>query len=106
MIVDLEEAGISYETVTSSDHAQACGAFLGACESGDLVHYGQPVLDAAVAGATRRPYGDSWAWNRRTSTVDISPLVSVTIARWAALQATQGTPGFKSLDEYLEDDQW
>lgn len=91
LIVDLDEAGIEHEPVSAADHAQACGAFLGACEAADgsLVHYGQPALDAAAEGATRRPYGDSWAWNRRTSAVDISPLVSVTIARWAALQQAE-----------------
>lgn len=39
-------------------------------------------LDDAVAGATTRPLGDSWAWDRRSVSVDISPLVAVSVALW------------------------
>lgn len=43
-----------------------------------------PVLDDAVKGATTRPVGDSgWAWGRRASTSDITPLVAITFAAWA-----------------------
>lgn len=41
-----------------------------------------PALSSALAGATRRPIGDAFAWNRRGVSVDISPLVAVTLARW------------------------
>lgn len=37
-------------------------------------------FDRAVAGAQRRPVGDGWVWGRRTSDVDISPLVALTLA--------------------------
>lgn len=50
---------------------------------GDIVHLGQPELDSAVAQAHTRPLGDSWAWNRRDSPVDISPLCAATLAAWA-----------------------
>lgn len=86
LLVDLDDVGVSYKEVTAAQHAQACGGLLAAVLNGDGVrHAGQPILDAAVAGATRRPYGDAWAWNRRTASADICPLVAVTIARWAAL---------------------
>ena len=42
----------------------------------------RPALDAAVAGAGKRPLGDSWAWARWGLSVDISPLVAVSLARW------------------------
>jgi hypothetical protein len=38
-------------------------------------------LNDALAGARRRRLGDAWAWDRRDSTVDISPLVAATLAR-------------------------
>lgn len=92
LIVDLEAAGIVLTKVTPQEHAQACGGLLAAVifqpldgEAPRFQHTGQPHLDEAVRGATRRPYGDAWAWNRRSSTVDISPLVAVTLARFAAL---------------------
>jgi hypothetical protein len=30
---------------------------------------------------------DAWAWSRKSSAVDISPLVSATLALWALQQA-------------------
>lgn len=63
----------------------ACGGFLsGVMESG-LVHRGTSELGQAVEGASRRTVGDSWLWSRRSSTVDISPLVAATLARWGHL---------------------
>lgn len=39
-------------------------------------------LETAAAGATKRTVGDSWALDRRSPTVDISPLVAVSLALW------------------------
>lgn len=58
--------------------------------NGPLVHIGQDVLDAAVAGAAKRQLLDSWAFARRTSTSDISPLVAVTEGYWAAVNNPPG----------------
>lgn len=49
-------------------------------------HIAQPDLDAAVAGVLRHYHGDRWRWNRSGSAVDISPLFSVTLARYAGEQ--------------------
>lgn len=89
ILTSLTEAGVEWREIKAGDHAQACGSLLGAVLGGEMAHTDQPILNAAVAGATRRPYGDAWAWSRRASTVDISPLVAVTLARWAALQGSQ-----------------
>jgi hypothetical protein len=35
-----------------------------------------------LKGATQRPLGDRWAWSRKNSSIDISPLVAVTLALW------------------------
>lgn len=103
LLVDLEEAGIptadkvpasgALTRISPAEHAAACGSLLAAVlfePEGDeprrFHHRGQAALDAALRGATRRPYGDGgWAWNRRSARTDISPLVAVTIARWGAL---------------------
>jgi hypothetical protein len=96
LLVDLTEHAIEWQEITPQQHAQACGGLLAAVASdpsgGALWHVGQAALDEAVGGATRRPYGDAWAWNRRTAAVDISPLVAVTIAKWGALQMTEQPP--------------
>jgi len=81
---ELRTARVDLSPVTTEEHAQACGDVFDAIGEGRLRHMGQDELDAAVAGADRRYYGDAWLWSRRTSTVDISPLVAVTLAHWAA----------------------
>ena len=46
-----------------------------------LRHSRQPGLTAAALGASRRPVGDSgWLFGRRSSQVDISPLVAASVA--------------------------
>jgi len=80
-IADLQEAGIEPELVTGREVAQACGAFYeAAVEKQSFRHLDQPSLSAALAGAKTRPLADAWAWNRRNSGVDISPLVAATLA--------------------------
>lgn len=63
----------------------ACGQLADAMRNGGLRHLDQAELTAAVNGARTRPLGDAWAWHRRSAQVDISPLVTVTLARWALL---------------------
>lgn len=87
LLVGLVKAGVEVEPVTMREHAQACVGFADAVREGTLVHIGQAQLDAAVAGADRRRVDDSWRWSRKSSTVDISPLVAVTLARWASIEA-------------------
>jgi len=81
---ELRTAGVDLLPVSTEEHAQACGDLFDAIVDGQLRHLGQDELDAAVAGAERRYYGDAWLWSRRTSQVDISPLVAVTLAHWVA----------------------
>jgi hypothetical protein len=53
--------------------------------SGKLAHRDQLPLTAAVSGALRRPLGDAFAWSRKTSPVDISPLYAATFAAYRHL---------------------
>jgi hypothetical protein len=104
-IAPLEAAGITVHKVTTEDAKAACAQFLTAVEDRKPRHLGQPGLDAAVANADRRDVGDGgWLWSRVRSSVDISPLVAVTLARWAA-GATQPvpTPGFVDLSDFAEE---
>jgi len=89
LLVELEAAGVRVLEVSNSDHAQACGAFYDAVMQGTLRHLGQPNLTVAVDGADRKFHGDSWLCSRRLSNVDISPLVAVTLAKWAHDQAPE-----------------
>lgn len=68
---------------TTIEFAQACGSVHEAVtDARDLRHLGDPLLASALAGARQRPLGDSWAWARKSTSVDISPLVAVTLARY------------------------
>lgn len=81
-----DEAGIKVERMNSVEHGQACGLLVDAVDEGTMRHLGQDELTAAVRGAKPRPLGDAWAWSRKNSAVDISPLVAATLAMWSAIQ--------------------
>jgi hypothetical protein len=76
----LQDAGITVTEIGAREHSQACGAFYDLVMARDLRHIDQPQLNAAVAGARKRPLGDAFAWSRKASSVDISPLVAATLA--------------------------
>jgi phage terminase large subunit-like protein len=82
LLAELHRAGVDPETVGGKEHAQACGQFFDAVTEGRLRHLGTPELTAALDGAVKRSLGDAWAWSRKSSSVDISPLVAVTLALW------------------------
>lgn len=84
LVADLQDAGVPVVVVSSSDLAKACGVFFDLAVEGRLRHLGTQELDSAVRGAAKRPLVDSWAWSRKTSKVDISPLVAATLAAWHA----------------------
>jgi hypothetical protein len=67
------------------DLAAACGGFYDDVMEGRVQIRSNGALDAAVAGAVKRSTGDAWVWARKSS-VDVSPLMAVTLARWAARQ--------------------
>jgi hypothetical protein len=68
--------------VNAKDQAQACGMLYDAVEQDAFRHLGEQALTSAVKGAVKRPLSDAWAWSRKNSGVDISPLVAVTLAGW------------------------
>lgn len=82
LIAPLEERGIEVVRPTARDAAQACGQFYDAAVQGRLRHRDQVALNTALAGARRRDLGDAWAWARKNSSSDISPLVAATLALW------------------------
>ncbi len=86
LIARLEEAGIEVLKPTIRDAAQGCGSLYdGVCgedpAARDVRYRPRAELTAAAAGAVKRPLGDGgWAWARTGTSVDISPLVAVTLA--------------------------
>lgn len=84
----LPDFEVEPRTVTASEHARACGMFFDATGEDHLRHLGTQELSTAVAGARKRLLGDAWAWSRKSSTVDISPLVVCTLAFWGVATAS------------------
>lgn len=94
LLTDLRDLGIGWHEITARQHAQACGELYAAVvEDQSFRHLGQQVLDIARKQATRKPYGDAWAWERRKPNQSVSPIAAVTIARWAALQVDANAGG-------------
>lgn len=95
----LQELGIEPRLMTTREAAQACGGFYDSVVEGSFTHIDQAPLNAAVDGADWRIVADSRLWSRRSSSVDISPLVAVTNARWGVFlpdelpPITQANPG-------------
>jgi hypothetical protein len=87
LIADLEAAGIEVVKTATRDVAAATESLIAAAgvaegDTSTVRFRPHPALDAAVAGVDTRPLGDGRKWNRRSPSVDISPLVAVTLARW------------------------
>jgi hypothetical protein len=83
LIAPLEAAGVEVVKPTLRDATQACGQFFEmVTESAGLRHRNEPELNAALAGARTREISDAWLWARKGLSVNISPLVAVTLAAW------------------------
>lgn len=94
LIAPAEELGLDITRIKTGDVGRAFGMFFdgvsGEDRSGRNVrHIGQPELTSAVAGAVTRMIGDAKAWDRRSASVDITPLVAATNALWGYV--TRGT---------------
>ena len=87
LVVPLEAAGVNVTRTTTADMVAACGNIYDRVVERRLAHMGQAALTAAVEGARQRDLGDGWAWHRRLSGADITPLVAATLAAWALERA-------------------
>lgn len=86
LIAEAERAGMEVTKPSLGDSAQAFAQFYAAVTEGDgtITHLAQPELAAALGGATAADTGDGGkVWARKNTSVDISPLVAVTLAAWA-----------------------
>ena len=95
MIPALEARKVQVVSGTAPGMAKACGGFFDAVVGDRLTHADQKQLNDAVAGAQKRPIGvaGGWGWDRRDPSVNIAPLVSVTLAHFGAVAGV----GAKSL---------
>lgn len=79
LVPHLEAAGVPVVALSTADVLDAHANLYQLVQDGDFTHGKYPELEAAVSGATTRAVGDRWAWARRKSAADISPLEAVTL---------------------------
>ena len=86
MVPALKAAGVQVVVTTAADMAKACGSFYDAVVEDRLTHFNQKPLNDALAGARKRPIGTAggWGWDRKDYSINLAPLVSVTLARFGA----------------------
>jgi hypothetical protein len=79
-IRSLSDRKVGTVEVGHREYKQACGAFLAALENDGLRHLDQESLNRSVASVVRRDVGHEGGWVWERPTVDVSPLVAVTLA--------------------------
>lgn len=84
LIGDMQQAGVPVTAVAGRELAYACGGFFDRVVESRVRVRRDAALDAAAAGAAKRQVGDAWAWARKHSSIDVSPLVASSLAVWAA----------------------
>lgn len=80
LIPKLVDAGVQPVIYGTTEQAAACSEFLDRVDEDTIRHVGQIELTVAVDGARKRKVGGAWALQRKDTSVDISPLVAVTLA--------------------------
>ncbi len=88
----LEQAGVEVEQLGTGDVTRACAELQLDVKECRARHLDQPELNAAVAGVGIRPVGESWVFSAKASTVDVSPLLAVTLAAHGARVAGSVDP--------------
>lgn len=94
LVGELERRGVRIVACSGADMQRACGLLFDAVGDRTVMVRTDPRLEAAVAGARRQRRGDAWVWARRDGSVDVSPLVAMTVAVWAARDGVKPEPEF------------
>lgn len=84
IIDELTKAKVKVTVIGAREMAAACGQFFDAAMQQAMRHTDQPQVNVALSVGSKRPLGDAWAWNRKTATSDITPIVAATLALWGA----------------------
>lgn len=87
LIPSLKARKVKVIVTNATDMSKACGGWYGDVVGGRLSHADQEPLNDALAGAEKRKIGDAggWGWDRKDPAVNLAPLVSVTLAHFAAV---------------------
>lgn len=87
VVPELESLKVPVYKTSPQELGVACGMFYDFVMGLKLRHPNQPMMAAAVDAARQRPLGDMWAWGRKLSESDITPVVASTLALWGFVVA-------------------
>lgn len=90
LIPEAERAGLTLNVIGGGDLTRACGAFYDHVLNHRLRVRPNDYLDDAVGAAAKRVRGDSFVWVRQSTTRDISPLMTATLAVWGCAGDSEG----------------
>ena len=95
MIPALRARKVRVLTGNENDMARGCGLLASDVMAGRLTHADQKALNDAREGARKRGIGTAggWGYDRKDPSVNIAPLVAVTLARVAATISEKPTSG-------------
>lgn len=68
------------ERLQGREVLQACGAMYDAIVDAKVTFRQDGAFDAAINGAVKKVVGDLWAWSRKASMNDVTPLMGATLA--------------------------
>ena len=91
VVPELESLRVPVYKTTHTELGAACGMFYDAVMGGKVRHVNQSLLTTAVDSARQRPLGDMWAWGRKLTESDITPVVAVTLAMYGFITAKPAT---------------
>lgn len=89
---ELAPLGVDVQKTTAGEMARACGLLYDTVLQRGLRHLGDDPTRDALRSAAKRVLVDAWAFSRKNSTADISPVVALALARWVAGTAPQPLP--------------
>jgi hypothetical protein len=77
--------------VADTEFVKACGEFAAAVAERRVVHDVDDEVRDALIGAQKKLVGEAWRWDRRSSDIDISPVVALTLAHHQHGKRERGT---------------
>jgi hypothetical protein len=96
-VPELTKRHVKVMVTGAADMGKACGMFVDAVRDEALTRFDQRPVNDALAAAKKRDigYAGAWGWDRRRAEVDLTPLVSVTLAFFGAMTSKR-RPGRKA----------
>ncbi|HEX6458794.1 MAG TPA: terminase family protein [Thermoleophilaceae bacterium] len=93
MVPALKARGVKVHIGSAADMAKGCGLLTSDVEAGRLTHADQESVNDAREGARKRAIGTAggWGYDRSNPSVNIAPLVAVTLARLGASMTKKTT---------------